>query len=294
MNLDHLDLFLNIVEKGSLAAAGRELGLSAATVSERLAALEKHYGVTLLHRTTRALSLTEEGRSLVDGARQVLSAANELENRIRLGADTLSGLIRISAPFDLGRSTVKPVIDEFLAQHPQISVELMLSDSYVNIVDEGIDLALRLGSLADSTLRARALGKNQRIVCAAPAYLERHGAPQQPEQLRQHNCLVMRFGRDLDNLWPFVIDGRRLHVDVRGNRITNEGRLVHEWCLGGYGIALKSIWDIEADLEQGTLVRLLEDYAPPPTTLQLLFPPGRSQPRRVVEFARQLAAVFAR
>jgi DNA-binding transcriptional LysR family regulator len=294
MNLDHLDLFLNIVEKGSLAAAGRELGLSAATVSERLAALEKHYGVTLLHRTTRALSLTEEGRSLVDGARQVLSAANELENRIRLGADTLSGLIRISAPFDLGRSTVKPVIDEFLAQHPQISVELMLSDRYVNIVDEGIDLALRLGSLADSTLRARALGKNQRIVCAAPAYLERHGAPQQPEQLRQHNCLVMRFGRDLDNLWPFVIDGRRLHVDVRGNRITNEGRLVHEWCLGGYGIALKSIWDIEADLEQGTLVRLLEDYAPPPTTLQLLFPPGRSQPRRVVEFARQLAAVFAR
>jgi DNA-binding transcriptional LysR family regulator len=104
----------------------------------------------------------------------------------------------------------------------------------------------------------------------------------------------MRFGRELDNLWPFVIDGRRLHVDVRGNRITNEGRLVHEWCLGGYGIALKSIWDIEADLEQGTLVRLLEDYAPPPTTLQLLFPPGRSQPRRVVEFARQLAAVFAR
>ena len=294
MNLSQLSLFLNIVEKGSLAAAGRELGLSAATVTERLAALEKHYGVTLLNRTTRALSLTDEGRTLIDGARQVLSAADELENRIRLGAETLSGPIRVSAPFDLGRSTVKPVIDRFLDENPKISIELLLADGYVNIVDEGIDVAVRLGSLVDSTLRARNLGQNQRIVCASPDYLAKYETPVTPDELTRHNCLIMRFGTSLDNLWPFQVDGQTLQVQVSGNRIANEGRLVHDWCLDGYGIALKSIWDVERDLASGALSRLLPDFSPAPTTLQMLFPPGRSQPRRVREFAKKLAAVFAR
>lgn len=294
MNLNQFELFQQIIEQGSLVAAGRELGLSAATVTERLAALEKHYGVTLLNRTTRAISLTDEGRTLLDGARQVLAAAEELEHRIRLGAETLSGTIRVSAPFDLGRSVVKPVVDEFLADNPQISIELLLSDGYVNIVDEGIDVALRLGSLADSTLRVRNLGQNRRLVCASPDYLERHGEPRSPDELKLHNCLVMRFGTELDNLWHFQKEGKKIQVIVSGNRIANEGRLVHDWCLEGQGIALKSIWDVESDIESGALVRLLDEYLPAPTTLQMLFPPNRSRPRRVREFTAKLAAAFQR
>ena len=125
-------------------------------------------------------------------------------------------------------------------------------------------------------------------------YLSNYEAPVTPDELTRHNCLIMRFGTSLDNLWPFQVDGQTLQVQVSGNSIANEGRLVHDWCLDGYGIALKSIWDVERDLASGALSRLLPDFSPPPTTLQMLFPPGRSQPRRVREFAKKLAAVFAR
>ena len=283
---------MHIVEKGSLAAAGRELGLSATTVTERLAALEAHYDVTLLNRTTRAISLTEEGRTLVDGAKSLLSATEELDTRIRLGAQTLSGTIRVSAPIDLGRSTVDPVIDAFLAENSEISIELLLADGYVNIVDEGIDMALRLGSLVDSTLRARSLGQNQRVVCASPDYIARYGEPDSPEDLRNHNCIRMRFGTELDNVWHLQIEGQDLQVSVSGNRIANDGRLVHDWCLSGHGIALKSLWDVGEDIESGALIQLLHNYSPPPTTIQMLFPPSRAQSRRVREFAKKLAQAF--
>ncbi len=175
MNLDHLKVFLCILEKGSLAAAGRELGLSTTTMSERLGALEERYGVTLLHRTTRALCVTEEGRILAEGARHLLAEAQDLESQLLSGAQTLSGLIRVSAAFDLGRSTVEPVMTAFLAAHPQITIDLVLSDGYVNLLDEGIDMAVRFGNLADSSLLARTVGHSQRIFCASPAYRNAEG-----------------------------------------------------------------------------------------------------------------------
>ena len=294
MNLSLLSVFLCIVEQGSLAAAGRELGLSAATVTERLAALEAHYGVTLLQRTTRALHLTEEGRQLVDGARRLLDEAEALDNRIRHGSEALTGLIRVSAPFDPGHSRVAPVIDAFLAEHPDVTIELLLSDGYVNIVDEGIDVALRLGDLADSSLRVRSLGLNERAVCAAPSYIARYGVPRTPADLDAHNCLLMRFGNALDNLWRFRDGDREIRISVDGNRIANDGRLVREWCLAGHGIARKSFWDVREDIESGALVRLLDEYSPPPAAIQLLFPPGRAQPRRVQAFASRLVAAFER
>ncbi|MCW9034881.1 MAG: LysR family transcriptional regulator [Rhodospirillales bacterium] len=294
MNLNNLTLFLRIVEKGSLAAAGRELGLSATTVSERLAVLEAYYGVTLLNRTTRAISLTEEGRTLLDGARLVLSEAEELDSRVRLGAETLSGPIRVSATIDLGRTTIQPVIDEFIAENPQITIELLLADGYINIVDEGIDIAVRFGTLNDSTLRARTLSENHRVVCASPDYIERYGTPVKPSDLEKHNCLLMRFGRELDNVWNFCDGVKDVQVSVTGNRIANDGRLVHDWCIEGHGIALKSLWDVGADIQTGNLVRLLEEYSPPPSSIQMLFPPSRTQPRRVRELAKKLVEAFER
>src|SRR5258708_6800329 len=192
MTLDNLVLFLRIVEKGGLAAAGRELGLSAASVSQRLVPLERYYGAALLHRTTRAINLTDEGRLLVEGARRLLAEADELEALIRLGVEKISGPIRLSAPIDLGRSYIVPTLDAFLAEHPEVTIDLSLTDGYVDLVGQGQDLAVRYGELADSTLRVKRLGDNRRAVCASPAYLKRQGTPRHPDELRDHECILMR------------------------------------------------------------------------------------------------------
>jgi len=291
--LSQLILFQKIIEKGSMAAAGRELGLSATTVSERLSSLEAHYGVTLLNRTTRALHLTEEGRVLLEGAQGLISQAEELDQRVRLGAETLSGPIRLSAPLGLGRAIIEPIINDFLTDHPQTSIDLILTDGYVNMIQEGMDMAVRFGDLLDSTLRARVLGENSRYVVATPAYLEKYGTPQVPDDLLDHNCLLMRFGMHLDNIWRFQQDGKPYTVMVKGNRIVNDGQQTHHWCLKGYGIALKSVWDVRTDVAEGRLVRVLTEYAPPPTKIHLLFPPSRSQPRRVKVLADRLAHAFS-
>src|SRR5260370_33271768 len=184
--LNNLALFLRIVEKGGLAQAGREFGLSPASVSERLAALERYFGAALLLRTTRAISLTDEGRLLVQGARRLLAEADEFEALIRLGVDRISGPIRLSAPIDLGRSYLVPILDAFLSEHPDVTIDLNLTDGFVDLVGQGQDLAVRYGELADSTLRVRRLGKNRRVVCASPAYLRNRGTPPQPDDLTQH------------------------------------------------------------------------------------------------------------
>lgn len=293
MLLTNIALFQQIVEKGSLAAAGREAGLSSTTVSERLAALEAHFGVVLLNRTTRAISLTDEGRTLLDGARVVLSEVEDLETRIRLGASTLAGPIRISAPSDLGRNVVAAAIDSFLAEHPASSVELLLSDGYVDIVGAGIDIALRFGQITDSSLRARSLGLVRRLVCAAPAYLAQYTPPNEPADLKNHNCLLMRFGVNLDNVWRFGTDPQQPQlITVRGNRVANDGALVRQWCLAGHGIALKSETDVGPDIRAGKLVELLAEHAAPASPLQMLFPPSRAQPRRVRALADRLAVML--
>ena len=292
MKLDNLELFLLIIEKGSLAAAGRELGLSPTTVSERLASIEKFYGVTLINRTTRSLSLTEEGRILAEGAEHILIEHNDLNSRIRHGAQTLSGLIRVSVPVDLGHRVIRPIIDSFLIEHPAIAVELHLSDGYMNIIEEGIDIAIRYGNLNDSTLRVRKLGQYNRVVCASPEYVSKYGSPKTPAELTDHNCLVMRFGINLDNIWQFKDKGKTQQVIVNGNRIANDGRLVRGWVIAGYGIALKSKLDIMPELESGLLVELLEQYSAPSIPIQMLFPPSRRQTQRVKEMADSLVTNF--
>ncbi|MDF7801222.1 substrate binding domain-containing protein [Pontiellaceae bacterium B1224] len=225
-------------------------------------------------------------------ARNILSEAKDLENRIVLGAETLSGFIRVSAPFDLGQSRVEPVINSFLAEHPDISIELILNDGGTNMIDEGIDIAFGLGRPADSTLRIRNLGMNQRVLVASPDYISKQGKPKNPNDLMKHNCLVMRFGSEIDNVWHLQLEGRSFDVVVRGNRISNDGRLTRHWCLAGHGIALKSQWDVNRDIGEGKLVQLLKKNSPPPTQLHMLFPPGKSHPARISALADKLAQAF--
>ncbi len=291
--LDNLQLFVQIVEKGGLAVAGREFGLSPATVSERLAALEGHYHARLLNRTTRSISLTEAGQMLFDGARDLISEANELQSRIRLGVEQLSGLIRLSAPMDLGRTHIVPLVDKFMHNHPDIRVDLTLTDGQVDLVAQGLDLAVRLGTLADSSLISRKLGNNYRQPVAADSYLKRYGMPSKPQDLDKHNCLVMRFGSTIDNEWPFQINGRTVHIPVFGNRIVNDGSLVREWCCQGLGIAFKSEWDVAADIKAGVLVTLLNDFVAKPSSVQVVYPSARSLPNRTRKLINFFSAEFA-
>lgn len=289
MNLNHLRLFQRITELGSMAAAARETGLSSTTVSERLAGLEDHYGTTLLNRTTRSISLTEAGRTLLDGIEPLLEETAALEARIRHGAETLSGLIRVSAPSDLGRVWVSTLIDRFQIEHPNVQFELLLSDGYVDIVGEGIDIALRFGRIADSSLRVRMLTQTRRLVCASPYYIARHGRPRTPDDLCNHACLLMRFGNMLDNQWTFGDDASARTIILKGHRISNDGHLVRSWCKDGLGIALKSEIDVSRDIAEGRLIALFEASSAVSTPLQLLFPPNRRQPNRVRAFADALA-----
>ncbi|KXG80402.1 LysR family transcriptional regulator [Pseudomonas mosselii] len=279
--LDQLALFLTIIEKGSLSAAGRERGLSPATVSERLSALEAHYGVTLLTRSTRSLSLTDAGRLLADGARRLLAEAEELQSQLQDGQQKISGLVRLSAPVDLGQHCIVPLLDRFLAEHPDVSIDLDLTDGYVDLVGQGIDLAIRYGTLADSSLRARPLGDNRRVVCAAPDYLRRHGMPLHPDDLARHDCIVMRFGIHTERVWPFRLGAAAYPVSVRGRRVANNGEQVRRWALAGHGLCLKSLRDVQDDLDEGRLVEVLGDFSAGPVALQIVYPPTRVQPRRV-------------
>ncbi|MBS9762074.1 LysR family transcriptional regulator [Pseudomonas mosselii] len=279
--LDQLALFLTIIEKGSLSAAGRERGLSPATVSERLSALEAHYGVTLLTRSTRSLSLTDAGRLLADGARRLLAEAEELQSQLQDGQQKISGLVRLSAPVDLGQHCIVPLLDRFLAEHPDVSIDLDLTDGYVDLVGQGIDLAIRYGTLADSSLRARPLGDNRRVVCAAPDYLRRHGIPLHPDDLARHDCIVMRFGIHTERVWPFRLGAAAYPVSVRGRRVANNGEQVRRWALAGHGLCLKSLRDVQDDLDEGRLVEVLGDFSAGPVALQIVYPPTRVQPRRV-------------
>ncbi|WP_413733311.1 LysR family transcriptional regulator [Sodalis sp. RH13] len=172
-----MQLYLMIIEKGGLSAAGREFGLSPASVSERLAILESYYGATLLTRTTRSFSLTDEGRVLAEGARRLLAEAEELESRIKSGTQKLSGHVRLTAPVDLGQTRIVPILDRFLEEHPHVTIDLSLTDSFVDLVSQGIDFAVRYGTFADNTLIARPIGENRRLICGAPDYLQRKGIP---------------------------------------------------------------------------------------------------------------------
>lgn len=294
MNLiDALDLFIRINERGGLAAAGRDLGLSPAMVTERLSALEKHYGARLLNRTTRAFSLTDEGRLLLDRARQLVSDASDIEAQIKLGVDQLSGQVRISAPIDLGRNAIARVVDSFIQMHPAISIELLLSDGYVDLAGQGIDLAIRFGDLKDSSLNVVRLGPNRRILCASPAYLQEYGTPETPRDLHTHNCLLMRFGNSVDREWVFNEAGKRTVMTVSGNRIANDGSLVRQWCIAGHGIALKSYWDIKDDLANGVLQEILSSYSATQNNIQVVYQGGRAIPKRVRAFIDVLVKTFS-
>lgn len=273
--IDGLKFFIRCVEKKGIASAGRDFGMSAATASSRLVDLETYYEATLLNRTTRSISLTEEGRILFERAKQLVDEADDLRNRIRLGTSQITGVIKVTAPHDLGRHVIVPILDKYMSDHPGIELELIFADRYQNIIEEGINLAIRLGKTQNSSLISRTLAQNRRVICASPTYWEKHGIPQHPEDLRKHNCLIMHWGKNIDQDWSFQDNQKNINVPVAGNRASNCGDQIKKWCIAGHGIAFKSIWDVRDQLGDGSLVEALTPFTQnQDSALQLLFPGG--------------------
>lgn len=282
--LDDMALFVKVAAAHSLSQAGREHGLSPAAVSLRMSALERRYGVPLLVKTTRSVRLTAEGERFLVSCRSVLREIGELDDALQTEGAPVRGSLRITAPEDLGRQQVAPLISAFLARFPSIAVNMILTDAPLSIAAEGIDAAFRYGNLPDSGLIARRLADNRRVVCAAPAYLARAGRPAHPLELKKFNCLVQERGRQRDDRWRFLVDGAETTVQVSGDRTVNDGDTLRFWAIEGHGLVLKPQLDVAADIVAGRLVTLLEGFLPSESGLQIIFPEMQLQPPRLRAF----------
>jgi DNA-binding transcriptional LysR family regulator len=291
--IDDMFLFVQVVKSAGLAAAGRQIGLSPASMTARINAIEHHYNTRLLHRTTRKISLTDAGQRFYEACLRVLAEVESAEMLLQNDKANLIGQLRITAPSDFGRQYAAPALTEFVQRHPAVIPYLHLTDGIVNLVEHGYDLGIRYGNLPDSNLIVRRLADNHRVLVASPTYLKQQGIPKQPEDLKQHRCLVMeRLGEPL-NEWRFYSDEEHLTIKVSQALISNDGAIIRQWALAGAGIAYKSIWDVKDDLSNGKLETVLDDFVlgfqhgdNKITGLQLIYPSRQYLPRQVAEFIK--------
>ena len=289
--LTEMRVFARVVGAGGLSAAARELGLSPAMVSRRLAALESRLGVRLVNRTTRSLRLTDEGASYFESCSRVLAEIEEANAAVSAGSEAAQGALRVALPAAFGNQYVAPLIPQFAARYPAVQVLLSLSDRDVNVVEEGFDLAIRIAHLADSSFAARKLAPNRRVVCATPEYLRRHGEPRTPADLAQHNCLL---SKDFSSSWEYKDpDGRPGVVRVTGRYVCDNWEVLRQWALSGMGVALKSTWDVRRHLESGALVPLLPGYTfHTDVAIYAVYPHRRHLPAKTRVFIEFLVESF--
>lgn len=256
MNIEHLKLFIRIAALNNISLAGKELGLSPAVSSAHMNKLEEDLGVRLIHRTTRRVSLTEEGQAFLPHAMDVLESIETARASVGAGDIRPQGKLRITAPASFGRMHVLPALDKFLNHYPDLLIDMHLSDSIVDMVEGGFDIAIRDDSLNDSTLIARKLATDNRILCASPDYLSRHGEPQSPEDILNHQCV------NLMGLETWVFDSPEGHKSIKTkNRLrTDNGEAARDACAKGIGITLSSTWCSYQHLQRGDLVQILKDY----------------------------------
>jgi DNA-binding transcriptional LysR family regulator len=288
--LQEITVFARIVGTGSLSAAARDLGLSTAVVSRRLAALEARLGVRLVNRTTRSLHLTDEGAAYYETCNRVLADIEEADAAVTAGRAEPRGVLRVALPASFGHQHVAPLIPKFAERYPDVQLALSLSDRAVSVVEEGFDLAVRIADLADSSLAARKLAPNRRVVCASPAYLARHGEPNTPDDLARHNCLATDFTMNWDYRGP---DGEPGSVRVSGRYACDNWEVLREWAVAGLGIALKSTWDVRRHLEDGSLVSLVPGYTfASGVAIYAVYPHRRHLPAKTRAFIEFLAESF--
>jgi DNA-binding transcriptional LysR family regulator len=291
--LDALRLFTRLAERGTFSSAARDLKIKQSTASKWVAELEVELGASLVERTTRSVRITEAGQRLLVRARDVLAAFDELSADFEERLPEPRGRVRVSIPVVFGRLFVVPAVGDFLERHADVTVELVMNDRYVNLVEEGFDLAIRVGIPTDTSARGRRLAEGRRVVVAAPAYLKTHSRPKVPDDLRQHECLV-HGDTDAPIVWRLGKDPTQcVPVPVRGRFAANNSEAVAHMARQGLGIALLADWLVREDLERGRLIPLLEAFATPPAPVFALSPPGRFSSVTVRALTEHLAQSIA-
>ena len=292
-----LGFFSTLAAAGSLSAAARELGISTPAVSKHLAAMEARVGLPLVNRSTRRMSLTPEGELVLEHARRILGEIDELQDQLGLSKATPQGLLRVNATLGFGRSHVAPLISRFVRQHPQVQVQLQLSVNPPPLTDDSFDVCIRFGAPPDARVVARLIAPNRRLLCAAPAYLARHGTPRVPADLARHNCIGIRQGEEAYGLWR-LRSGRgkgasMVAIKTQGNLTTNDGEIAVNWALDGHGILMRAEWDIDRHLRSGRLVQVLPQHHTPEADIHAVYPQRHRLAARVRAFVDFLALSFA-
>ncbi|MDY0960722.1 LysR substrate-binding domain-containing protein [Massilia sp. CFBP9026] len=289
----HLEFFVLLARHGNLSAAARELDLTPPAATKRLAQLEQHLGVRLVNRTTRTSSLTPEGETYLHYATRILAELREMEEAVSSTRSVPRGLLKVNASLGFGRTAIAPLVSSFAQRYPQVEVQLDVTDRPIDLVANGIDLAIRFGELPDQRLVARRIMSNRRFLCASPRYLERHGEPGSLADLAQHRCIVHRQNEDAHGVWRLVHEGRNVSVKVQGTLSSNDGDIVLGWALDGHGILVRSEWDLKKYVDSGRLRIVLPQYVQPAADLYVVYPGGRRQSARARAFIDFLAAQFA-
>jgi DNA-binding transcriptional LysR family regulator len=279
--LKQLESFAAVATKGSLTAAASADGVAPAVIGRRIDALEHRLGVKLLVRTTRRITLTHEGSAFLEDCQRLLSDIANAEASVSAGGVKASGHLRITAPAGFGRRYVAPLVPRFLALHPEVSLSLNLSDRVVDIVNESYDCSVRVGDLPDSSLVSVRLADNRRLCVATPAYLKRAGTPKHPGELSRHECLTLSSDASQTRGWAFTVDGEVLHLRPRGRLDCSDGQVLHAWCSAGLGLAWRSTWEVEQELNRGELVSVLDDFAAPLNGIYAVFPHAKHLALRV-------------
>lgn len=255
--LSDMRAFQAVADTGGFTAAAAELRVSQSLVSRAVTRLERRLGTTLLHRSTRRVSLTDEGVTFLQGCRRVLEEIGEVERSVTSG-ESPGGVLRISASVLFGQDLIVPLLPEFMARYPKLEVQLSLADRHVDLIEEKIDVAIRLGRLASSSLIAKKIGEQRRLIVASPAYLAQHGRPKTPDDLLDHNCLLWDEGHDHLNRWPFEVNGTMRHIKARGRLVVNNAQALLHLAVLGVGITRMSEYFARPLIRRGELVSLLE------------------------------------
>ncbi len=284
-----LEIFARVAAAGNMSAAGREMGLSPAVVSKRISHMEERLGARLFQRTTRQLKLTETGEGFYERVVKILKAIEEAESFVSQLSMKARGTLRITAPIGFSRKHIAPNLTTFMQRHPDLMIEMVLSDDVLDIVGEGIDLAIRIAELDNSSLVARKLAPCRRVICATPDYLERHGTPKSLTDLGKHNCLALGY----QNVWRLSGPEGMATVKITSNLRSNSGDVLHEAQLSGLGIAMRSTWAVSDELKSGRLKIVLPEYRETPgVAVYAVYPSRQFLPAKLKLFVDFLAQRF--
>lgn len=287
-----MEVFVRVVRTGSFSAAARSLNQTPSAVSKQIGRLEDRLGARLLNRTTRRLGLTEIGAAFHERAQRILSEVEDAEQAVSRLNEAPRGTLRLDVPTSFGRRYIAPLVPGYLTRFPEMRIDMTLNDRYIDPLEEAVDLIVRIGELSDSSLIARRLARNRRVVCGAPGYFVRHGLPERPADLARHNCLVYTY-RAARNDWPFVCreraDAAPEVVRVAGNLETNNVEALRDAALAELGLGLFPLWLAGPDLAAGRLVRALPSFHVPDSAVHAIYPPGRHLSPKVRSFVDFLA-----